>query len=135
MCLLCTSNCSAVVTPLVVRSAVNETCTESGEDDVVALLQVTLVIPQSQRNCGSTCIAITLYVHNYLLERKIDALSNSLDDAEVSLVRDNPVDIFCSHLVALEHFLDVVAHVGNGVAEHGASLLIEVMQTVVHCEV
>ena len=82
----------------------------------------------------ATCV-LFLYVHNYLLERKIDALSNSLDDAEVSLVRDNPVDIFCSHLVALEHFLDVVAHVGNGVAEHGASLLIEVVQTVVHCEV
>ena len=61
----------------------HESGTESGEDNVITLLQVSLVIPQCQWNCGSTCIAITLYVHNYLFEWQIDALSNSLDDAEV----------------------------------------------------
>ena len=50
-------------------------------------------------------------------------------------MRDDPVDVVVGEVVAAHHLQHVVAHVGHGIAEHGASLLIEVVQTVVHREV
>ena len=47
-------------------------------------------------------------------------------------MRNHPVDIINSKVVHLHHLCNVVAHVGHGITEHGASLLMEVVQTVVH---
>ena len=50
-------------------------------------------------------------------------------------MRNHKADVVLVEVVALCYKCAVVAHACNGIAEHCASLLIEVMQTVVDREV
>ena len=49
-------------------------------------------------------------------------------------MRNHPVDVVVAEVVALQYFQNVVAHRGDGIAEHCASLLVDVVQAVRHGE-
>ena len=105
----------------------NETSTESGEDNVVALLELRLNIPQSKRNCCCTGVTITLNVNNNLIQWNTSTLGNSLDNSKVSLMWYNPLYIICCEIILLQYFQYIVTHISNGIAEYCSTLLIEVV--------
>ena len=123
-----------IIRPLIVAGAVNETCTEGGENHVVTLLQTVLVLPDSQGDGGSGRVTEMLDVDNHLLHGDLQTLGDGLDDTHVGLMGNDPLDRILVKTIALGDKGTVVAHVGHRIAEHGATLLIEVVQTVVNCE-
>ena len=112
----------------------NEAGTKGGEHNLVALLEQMLIVPKGQWNGGGTGVAIMVDIDHHAVEIELGTFGYSLDDAEVGLVRYNPIDILALEVVALEYLQHVVAHVGYRIAEHGASLLVEVVQTVIYGE-
>ena len=76
-----------------------------------------------------------LDVDHHLVHGQVKALCHGLDDTDVGLMRHNEADVVLVQSVALGYQCAVVAHARYGVTEHRASLLIEVMQTVVYAEV
>lgn len=98
------------------------------------LLQTRLIIPYCQWNGSSTCIAVVVNIDEDLVKRNLRALGYSLNDASVCLVRNNPVDILSTEIVALHDLHHIVAHISNSIAEDRSTLLIEEVQTVVDRE-
>ena len=80
----------------------NEAGTKGGEHDLVALLEQMLIVPEGQWNSGGTGVAIMVDVNHHAVEIELSTLGYSLDDAEVCLVRYNPIDILSLEVVALE---------------------------------
>ena len=113
----------------------DEAGSEGCEYQVVALLQTVLVLPDSQGDGGSRRVAEVLNVDHHLIHGQVQSLGHGLYDAHVSLMGHHPLDVVLRQAVTLGNECAVVAHVGHGIAEHGASLLIEVVQTVVDGEV
>ena len=56
----------AVVSPLIEGCAMHEAGTESRKYDVVALLEILLVIPHGERNSGCTRVAVTVDISKVL---------------------------------------------------------------------
>ena len=54
---------AAVVGPLHVGSAMDEACAKGGEDEVVAFLELLLVVPKGKGDGGGTGVAIVLDVY------------------------------------------------------------------------
>ena len=76
-----------------------------------------------------------LDINHHLLHRKLQALGNGLNDTHIGLVRNDPLDVILIQTIAFSNESTIVAHVRHCIAEHGATLLIEVMQAVVDGEV
>ena len=76
-----------------------------------------------------------LNVYHYLVHRQVETFCHSLYDSDVGLMRHNKADVVLVQVVAFCNECAVVAHVCYGIAEHCASLLVEVVQTVVNREV
>ena len=109
----------------------DESCSEGGKDHIVAFPQLTLVVPQCKRYRGRTRIAVMLNIHHHLIHRQFQTLGHGLDDAHVSLMRNDPMDVILIQTIALSDQCTVVAHIRHGIAEHRAPLLVEVVQTMV----
>jgi len=54
------------------------------------------------------------------LEREIQLTRHRLDDADIGLVRDQPVDVLATEFVGGERFVDRFAERGDGHLEHFA---------------
>ena len=113
----------------------HEAGSEGREDDVVTFLQPLLVVPHGQRDGSGARVAVVLDVDHDLLQVNLSTLGDSLDDTAVGLMGNDPVDIVAGEVVALHNLKDVIAHVGHGIAEYRAALLVEVVETVFHGEV
>ena len=119
----------AIVEPLQVVGSVNEAGTEGSHDDVVALAKLGFVFPECEGDGGSRGVAEVLNVDHHLLHRHFQSLGYGFDDAHVGLMGDYPVDVVLVQSVALSYECAVVAHVGDGIAEHGATFLLKPVET------
>ena len=88
----------------------NESCTKGGEDQVVALLQLILVFPDSQRYRSGTRVSVAFDVYHHLLHWQLQALGYCLDDTHVSLMRNHPLDVVLVQTVGLITRNASVAH-------------------------
>ena len=76
-----------------IESTPCETGSEGCENELVALLETILVLVETQGDGGCRGVAVLLDVDKYLGGIDAEASAYSLDDAEVGLVRAEPVDI------------------------------------------
>ena len=69
-----------------VECAPCETCTESGEDETVTLLETVLEFVKTEGNRGGGCVAVFLDIYQHLAAVDAETTAYSLDDAEFCLV-------------------------------------------------
>ena len=86
-----------------------------------------LKLGQTQRYRGCTCIAIVLYVYNEFFTGNIETLGYSLDNAKVGLMGYEVVYVFDGEVVAAHNIVRWLYHIGNGVLENEATILINVV--------
>ena len=77
----------AIISPLHVRGTPGESSSESGEDDVVALLELRLILPETKRQCTTAGIGEMVDIDHHLAFGQVDAFSHGRLDTDVSLVR------------------------------------------------
>ena len=110
-----------------VHSAPSEAGTKSGEHHFVAFFQFGLVFIDAQRNRSGACVAIFFDIDKHFSGVDAESRANCLDDAKISLMRDEPVDAVDREIVAFQHFERRLEHVGNSVLIHSPTFLIDEM--------
>ena len=125
----------AVVAPLHVGCAPSEAGPERGENNVVTLLELLLIVPKGEGKRAGRGITVALNVEHHLVHRQIEARSHGFDDAHVGLVGQHPRDAVAVESVALGHEGASVAHVGHREAIDRATLLMELVHLVVDGEI
>ena len=70
----------------------SESGAESGENHLVALLELVLVFVEADGYAGGAGVAIVLNVDEHLLRGNAQTAAYSLDDSKVGLMRNEPVD-------------------------------------------
>ena len=74
-------------------------------------------------------------VHNDLFLGEFEAFGHRLDDAEIGLVWNDPVDGLVVEPIPFGNQGTVAAHVRHSEAIDGTPFLINIVQTVIHGEV
>ena len=112
-----------------IHSTPGETGAESGNHDFVTLLEFMFILVETEGYRCSGSIAIMLDIHEHLLLGDLDTATDSLDDTEVSLMRDEPIEIIDREVVALHHRERRIEHISDGVLVDDTPLLIDVVFT------
>lgn len=113
----------------------DKTGSKGSENKIIALLQTALVVPKGKRNGGGTRVAIMLNVDHHVVHRQVETLCHCLDDAHISLMRNDKSYVVLVEVVALGNECTVVAHARYGIAENRTAFLIEIVQTMVNSKV
>ena len=80
----------AVVSPLEVGCAPCKPCSKHCKNNIVTLTKFGFPIPQTKRQCPTSCIAIVLYVHHYFLRWKSHTFPRGINNALIGLVWTKP---------------------------------------------
>ena len=82
------------VCPLHVCGTPGESCPEGGKHDVVALMELFLVVHQTERHACRRRVAVASDVDHDTFHGNLQTVDYGLDDAKVGLVGEHPIDVF-----------------------------------------
>ena len=81
---------------------------------------------------------VEAYAGNYDLvvcSGVFQAVSYCINDAQVRLMRNNPVDIILSEIISFRNGNTSVRHIGYGILKYRTTFLIKKVHVIIHCEI
>ena len=121
----------SIISPLHINGSPGKSCTECRKDQVIAFFKFILKIPQAKRKRTGTCITITFYINHYLFAGNFQAVSYCINDAQVRLMRNNPVDIILSEIISFRNGNTSVRHIGYGILKYRTTFLIKKVHVII----